>query len=66
MNLNKLKGKLRECDTTYAKCANAIGISVASFNLKINGKSKFYIEELEQLGDFLEMSKDERADIFLG
>ena len=64
MNLPKLKGKLTECDRTYEMCAKAIGISTASFSDKINGKSKFYIDELQMLGDFLEMDDEEKFKIF--
>lgn len=65
MNLPKLKGKILEMDKTYAECASAIGISITAFCNKINDKSKFYIDELEKLGDFLSMSPEERNTIFL-
>lgn len=65
MNLLKLKGKVREAGSTYKKCAEAIGISTTSFNKKINGYTKFYIDELDELGNFLGMSDVEKADIFL-
>lgn len=65
MNLPKLKGKILEMDKTYADCASALGISVTAFSNKINDKSKFYIDELEKLGDYLSMSSDERNTIFL-
>ena len=65
MNLPKLKGKLRECDKTYNEVAENIGISVTAFTQKINGSSKFYIDELEKLGNFLGMADEEKNDIFL-
>lgn len=65
MNLNKLKGKIRECGKTYAKCADALDMSYASFAARMNGKRQFYIDELDDLGDFLEMTREERADIYL-
>lgn len=65
MNLPKLKGKLRECDKTYIECAESVGISVTAFTQKINGSSKFYIDELEKLGNFLGMTDEEKNDIFL-
>lgn len=65
MKLGKLKGKIREKNKTYQNCAEAIGKTVATFNLKINGARKFYIEELETLGNFLEMTSEEKMDIFL-
>ena len=65
MNLPKLKGKLKEKNKNYTSCANVLGISTATFCLKMNGKATFYIDELETLGNFLEMSESEKADIFL-
>lgn len=66
MRLDKLKGKIREKNRSYQDCAKAIGKTVATFNLKINGKRQFYIEELELLGNYLEMTGEEKKDIFLG
>ena len=65
MNAPKLKGKIREMGKSYAECAAAIDISTTSFANKINGKSKFYIDELEKLADFLRMTSEERNNIFL-
>lgn len=65
MNLSKLKGKIREKGKNYEQCSNAIGKSVATFNSKINGRVSFGIDELDELGEFLEMTDEEKADIFL-
>lgn len=63
--LNKLKGKIRECGKTYLECSEFLGISLSTFNNKMNGIRKFYIDELDRLGDFLGMSKEEKAEFFL-
>ena len=65
MNLSKLKGIIRERDKNYAQCADSIGKSVTSFNSKINGRVPFSIGELEDLGNFLEMSDNEKVEVFL-
>ena len=65
MNISKLKGKMRECNATYAEVAKSLGLSVASFSNKMNGKSKFYINEIEILGNCLGLSDSEKIDIFL-
>lgn len=65
MNLPKLKGVIRERGKNYVQCADSIGKSVASFNSKINGKVAFTIVELEDLGNYLEMTDSEKVDIFL-
>ena len=65
MNIPKLKGKIKEKDKNYAECASAVGCSITSFSNKMNGISKFYIDELEKLGNFLDMTQAEKNDIFL-
>lgn len=65
MNLPKLKGVIRERNKNYVDCANAIGKSVTSFNSKINGRTSFSIDELEDLGNFLGMSDSEKVEVFL-
>ena len=66
MNLDKLKGKLVEKKRTYDDCSNFLGIAIATFNNKMNGKSKFYVEEVNKLSEFLELTQSEKVDIFLG
>ena len=65
MNLSKLKGIIRERGTNYQQCANSIGKSIATFNSKINGKRTFTIAELEDLGNYLDMTDNEKVNIFL-
>lgn len=65
MNLAKLKGIIREKNKNYVQCANSIGKSVASFNSKMNGKSNFTVVECEDLGNFLEMTDDQKIEVFL-
>lgn len=65
MNLPKLKGIIRERDKNYTQCANSIGKSVTSFNSKINGRVAFTIVELEDLGNYLDMTDSEKIEIFL-
>lgn len=65
MKLNKLKGILAEKGIRQIDCAEAIGTSIPAFCLKINGKRSFKLEEAEKLGNFLEMTEEEKLDIFL-
>lgn len=65
MNIPKLKGKLRECGISYEKAAENLDLSRASFNNKINGRSKFYIDEIDKMSKFLQLSDAEKIDIFL-
>ena len=65
MELDKLKGKLTEKKRSYKDCADFLGIATSTFNLKINGKSCFDLDEAKKLSDFLELDDYERAIIFL-
>ena len=65
MKLDKLKGKLAEKGKNQEECAKAIGVSYSAFSYKINGQNKFKVEEAEKLGNFLEMTEEEKLDIFL-
>lgn len=64
MNLQKLKGKITEKEMSYAKCANNIGVSLTTFSDKMNGKRKFYVEEANELSIFLDLSIQDRFEIF--
>lgn len=64
-NLNKLKGKLLEKQKTYKEAAAYLGITVSTFNTKINGRGKFYVDEVNKLSKFLELTNEEKIDIFL-
>lgn len=66
MNINKLRGKIVEMEKNYAMCADVCGMGVATFTKKMNRKGSFTIDQLEKLGDFLEMTREERGEIFLG
>lgn len=61
---DRLKGKIREKRLSYLKCAQALNISVATFNSKINGNTKFYVEEANTLGTLLSMTDAEIFEIF--
>lgn len=65
MNSQKLKGKLVEMGKTYNQCAKALGVSKPTFYKKVNGKTKFYVDEMNALGDFLGMTDEEKTAIFL-
>lgn len=65
INLQKLKGKLVEKGKTYSDCAEYLGFSTVTFNNKINGKGKFYIDEVNKLSEFLGLTNEEKINIFL-
>lgn len=65
MDINKLKGKIREKSKTYEECSKSIGVTITTFSNKMNGISKFYVEEINILSKFLGLTNDEKIDIFL-
>ena len=65
MNLNKIKGKLKENNLTYADISLTLGISRTAFNDKINGKRKFYVDEIKELSKKLNLTDEEKINIFL-
>lgn len=64
MNINKLKGKIREKGLTYKILAQKIGIGLTSMNYKINGKNLFNQEEIKKLKEALRLTDNETIDIF--
>lgn len=65
MDLNKIKGKLKENNLTYEDISMTLGISRTTFNDKINGKKKFYIDEIKELSKKLNLTDEEKINIFL-
>ena len=57
----KLKGILREKEITYRNLAEILGVTEASVCQKINGKSDFYISEINVICNSLSVD----TDIFL-
>lgn len=64
VNRNKLKGKLREMSVTYDQMAELLGITTATLSNKLNGRSRFYEDELCILMDELQLTKEEALAIF--
>lgn len=64
MNINKLKGKLLECNMRYKDVASALGISTTAVTSKVNGKVDFKLKEVSKICSLLHLSDKERDDIF--
>ena len=65
LKLDKLKGKLKECKFTYSDVAKILNVSVTTVNSKMNGETRFYAEEIRILSKALNLTNDEKIDIFL-
>lgn len=64
VNRNKLKGRMREMDYTYDKMSEVLGITTATFANKINGRSRFYEDEMHLIMEELQLTKEEAVSIF--
>ena len=63
--MQKLKAKLFESRLTYDDCAKLLGVSTNTFNSKINGKTRFYVDEASLLSELANLTNEEAIDIFL-
>lgn len=57
--MNKLKGIMRENNVTQQELADKLGISVQSFNSKINGRTAFTVPEAMNIIEFLGIKNPE-------
>lgn len=66
MNINMLKGKLRERALTQGEVAGRMGLSLSCFNAKLNGRSgaEFSLRELRALKDILALTSRQVDQIF--
>lgn len=66
MDLNKLKGKLREYGFTYSSITPMVGMSLSAFRDKIsyNNKREFKPSEISKLRKLLNLTDQEVIEIF--
>lgn len=58
-NYSKLLGKIKECDLTQEKLADAIGINKCTLSAKFNGKYNFTAEEIDSICKVLDIPNTE-------
>lgn len=61
----KLKSIIMLNGKTQGDCAKILNITESTFSLKINNKSKFDVQEVVTLCDFLGIDISKRGKIFL-
>ena len=54
MNIDKLKGRMKEKRMTQPQVAEALNMSLKTFNIKLN-KGRFYTDEIATLIKLLEI-----------
>lgn len=66
MNVNMLKGKIRENDMTQEDVANKIGLSLSRFNAKLNetGGAEFSLGEVQSMKKLFNLQPDQVDQIF--
>lgn len=62
--LNALKGRIREQNTSYRKLSEGIGIATNTLSDKINGFYAMSIPEAEAIGAFLDIPASEMYKYF--
>lgn len=65
MNYDYIRGRMAEYRVSQREVAQLMGISVQSFNRKINSKRAFTVEEATSLCNILNIPTQKRAEIFL-
>lgn len=55
---NKLKGLMTERQIKQEELAKILGISVSTFNFKINGKSDFFIREGKAIAEYFDCTME--------
>ena len=63
-NYNKLKGKIRECFPTQTEFAQKLGISNTSLSNKLNNKTVFDQDEIEESIKIFNLNEKETSDYF--
>jgi transcriptional regulator with XRE-family HTH domain len=63
-NTAKLKAKIVEKGMVQEEIAQALGMTIATFNYKVNNKSEFKASEIKKLGEILHLTAEEVNIIF--
>lgn len=63
-NMNKLAGKMRENQITQKQLAQKLGISKTTVNYKMTGKRLFDVDEARRISILLNLSEQDRGEIF--
>lgn len=63
-NTAKLKAKIVEKGMVQEEIAQALGMTIATFNYKVNNKSEFKASEIKKLGEILHITAEEVNIIF--
>ena len=60
----KLKGKIVESGLNQTWIAEQLGMTLATFNYKVNNKTEFKASEIKKLAEILHLTADEVKELF--
>lgn len=60
----KLKGKIVESGLNQTWIAEQLGMTLATFNYKVNNKTEFKASEIKKLAEILHLTANEVNEIF--
>lgn len=63
-NSAKLKGKMVESGLNQTWIAEQLGMTIATFNYKVNNKTEFKASEIKKLSEILHLTNDDVNAIF--
>lgn len=63
-NTAKLKAKIVEKGMVQEEIAQALGMTIATFNYKVNNKREFKASEIKKLSEHLSLTAEEVNTIF--
>lgn len=63
-NEKKLKAKIVESGFNQEQIAEMLGLTIATFNYKVNGKSEFKASEIKKLCEILSLTESDCMAIF--
>lgn len=63
-NTTKLKAKIVEKGMVQEEIAQALGMTIATFNYKVNNKREFKASEIKKLSEHLSLTAEEVNTIF--
>ena len=61
---SKLKGRIKECFSTQSEFAQKLGISDTSLSYKLNNKTVFDQDEIEECINIFDLTPKETMDYF--
>ena len=65
INTLKLKAAIAESGMNQEQIAKMLGVSLCTFNYKLNGVSEFKVSEIKKLAELLDLDADKVMKIFL-